>query len=312
MPLARRAVIDIGTNSVKLLVADVSGRTVVPVLERSEQTRLGEGFYVSHVLQPRAITRTAQSIANFVSQATELRPNSIRVIATSAARDAVNQSELVRAVEEASGLKVEVISGEQEAQWAFAGVTSDCLLADRPLLILDVGGGSTELILGQTDVQHFRESYPLGTVRMLEQLKPSDPPTESEWRDCETRLLSFCRKELHPRLDPALKRFAPGTVQLVGTGGTTTILARIQLQTNAFDRVRIEATRLSRADVNRQREHLWSLPLQQRKQITGLPPNRADVILMGVAIFAVLMNEFGFDEVCVSTRGLRFAAVMDV
>jgi exopolyphosphatase/guanosine-5'-triphosphate,3'-diphosphate pyrophosphatase len=139
-------------------------------------------------------------------------------------------------------------------------------------LILDVGGGSTEFILGQTDVQHFRESFRLGTVRLLEQLKPSDPPGEQDWRECETYLRKFCRKEILPSLSPALNRYATGAVRLVGTGGTTTILARIKLQTNSFDRAQIEAVYLDREEVLRQRALLWSLPLHQRKQVAGLPP----------------------------------------
>ena len=119
MEAARRAVIDVGTNSIKLLVADVS-QDVRPVLEESKQTRLGRGFYNSHRLQPEPIANTAKAVAVFASKARDLGASSIRVIATSAARDAVNAAELVSAIEQASELKVEIISGEQEAEWAFA------------------------------------------------------------------------------------------------------------------------------------------------------------------------------------------------
>jgi len=311
MPSVRRAVIDIGTNSVKLLVAEVSGRGVVPLLEQSEQTRLGEGFYAAHVLQPAAIARTARAVAKFAAAAGALKSESVRVVGTSAARDAINPAELCGAIEAAAGLPLEVISGEEEARWAFAGVTSDPALAALPLLLLDVGGGSTEFIVGQADVQHYRQSFHLGTVRMLEQYPLSDPPTAAEWSDCAGRLRGFFRDEVAPRLRPALAHFPPRTVRLVGTGGTTTILARIKLESASFDRACIEAVHLSRTDVEGQRERLWTLPLARRREIVGLPPNRADVILMGVAIFSGLMNEFDFDELRVSTRGLRFAAVMN-
>jgi exopolyphosphatase/guanosine-5'-triphosphate,3'-diphosphate pyrophosphatase len=307
----RRAVIDVGTNSVKLLVGDVRGRTVLPVLERSEQTRLGEGFYKTHTLHPNAIARTAASIANFVSAAAALQPESVRIIATSSARDAVNQADLVEAIKSACALPVEIISGEQEAQWAFAGVTSGPAWNNGPALIFDVGGGSTEFIFGEPHLQHFRRSFPLGTVRLLEQFHLSDPPAEEEWRQCSTCLRQFFQKEIRPALGPALKQFAPDLVRAVGTGGSTTILARIKLQTDAFDRAQLEAVCLDRAEVARQRALLWSLPLHQRKKLVGLPPNRADVILMGAAIFAVAMEEFSFEEIRVSTRGLRFAALMD-
>jgi len=177
----RRAVIDIGTNSVKLLIADVVGDDVRPLFEDSRQTRLGKGFYESSRLQPDAVKQTAEAVAEFGKEAKAHEAKSIRVIATSAARDAKNPGDLIAAVEKASGLKIEIISGEQEADWAFQGVTSDPQLAKRHLLLLDVGGGSTEFILGQGEHKHFRQSFPLGTVRLFEQFPVSDPPTAAEF-----------------------------------------------------------------------------------------------------------------------------------
>ncbi|MGA2029781.1 MAG: exopolyphosphatase, partial [Verrucomicrobiota bacterium] len=129
MESVRRAVIDVGTNSIKLLVADVAGRNVQPVGEDSRQTRLGKNFYDTHRLQPDAIARTAEAVAEFAKIARGENAASIRVIATSAARDAVNADELTSAIRSASGLKVEIISGECEAEWVFQGVTTDVELA---------------------------------------------------------------------------------------------------------------------------------------------------------------------------------------
>src|SRR5271165_1646513 len=143
MDTIRRAVIDVGTNSIKLLVAEVTGEIVEPVCETSEQTRLGAGFFDTHRLQAPAIAQTARAVASFAAKARELQAVTTRVIATSAARDAVNPGDLTSAIARAAGLKVEIISGEQEADWAFQGVTTDPQLAQAPLLLLDVGGGST-------------------------------------------------------------------------------------------------------------------------------------------------------------------------
>src|SRR5262245_20102098 len=123
MPTQRRAVIDVGTNSIKLLVADVGDDGVQPVLEDSEQTRLGAGFYDGHRRQPTAIVKTARAVTSFAIQARQLNAVSTRVIGTSAARDAVNAAELTAAIKQACGLNLEIISGEQEADWAFQGVT---------------------------------------------------------------------------------------------------------------------------------------------------------------------------------------------
>ena len=310
MVTTRRAVIDVGTNSIKLLVADVSGRHVEPVREESRQTRLGKGFYETRRLQPESIQRTAEAVAEFERLARELNSVSTRVIATSAARDAVNPTELTLAIERASGLKTEIISGGREADWAFLGVTTDAELAANPLLLLDVGGGSTEFILGHGTKKHFAHSFPLGTVRLMEQFPHGDPPTRGEFTACRAWLKDFLRGEVRPQLGPCLEKES-GEIQLIGTGGTTSILARIDLKLERFDRDRIEGARLSLAQVKAQRKHLWSLPLAERKEIPGLPKLRADVILTGVIIYEAVMEEFGFAQLRVSTRGLRFAAVMD-
>jgi exopolyphosphatase / guanosine-5'-triphosphate,3'-diphosphate pyrophosphatase len=316
MSQTRRAVIDVGTNSVKLLVADITGHDVRPVLEESKQTRLGKGFYETRRLQPDAVDQTSRAVAIFAAQARELNVQSVRVIATSAARDAVNPDDLTSAIERTSKLKVEIISGEQEADWAFQGVTTDPELARVPLLLLDVGGGSTEFILGHGEEKHFRQSFPLGTVRMLEQFPHGDPPAAQELSACRAWLKSFLLKEVRPALGPAMKEETEldtrhREVQLVGTGGTASILARMELKMDGYDRERIESVRLSLEQVRRHRERLWSLPLEERRGVIGLPPKRADVILTGVAIYEGVMEEFNFVELRVSTRGLRFAAVME-
>ncbi len=311
-PPVRKSVIDVGTNSVKLLVADVRGGEILPVLEQSEQTRLGRGFYQTRRLQPDAIAHTAQAVADFATRARELHSPPPRVIATSAARDALNASELADAVQRAAGLPLEVITGDQEAVFAFRGVSSDPALAGRPLLILDVGGGSTEFILGEGDEPKFCRSFPIGSVRLLEELPPSDPPAHGELAACRRRVKEFLDGEVRETLTPALEvmRRRAGDVLLVGTGGTTTILARMEHRMSDFDRARIEATRLTRARVAEQRERLWSLPLAQRRELSGLPPKRADVILFGAVIYEAVMENFNFGEVRVSTRGLRFGAVL--
>ncbi|HEY2081455.1 MAG TPA: Ppx/GppA phosphatase family protein [Verrucomicrobiae bacterium] len=303
-----RAVIDVGTNSVKLLVAEIHGLDIRPIWEDSKQTRLGQGFYETHRLQAEPIAKTAKAVTNFASKARELKATSIRVIATSAARDAVNQHDLVSAIETASGLKVEIISGEKEAEWVFYGVTTDPALKTQPLLLLDVGGGSTEFILGQGDHQDFRESFPLGTVRLMEKVPHSDPPRAEELAECRTWLKMFLDSEVQPKLAPKINRAG---LQLVGTGGTVSILARMELKAEDYNREHIEATRLSLERVRWHVRHLWSLPLAAREKIIGLPTKRADVILTGAAIYEAVMEQFGFTELRVSTRGLRFAALME-
>jgi exopolyphosphatase / guanosine-5'-triphosphate,3'-diphosphate pyrophosphatase len=313
----RRAVIDVGTNSVKLLVAELDSASVRPLFEESHQTRLGEGFFENKRLQPGAIAKTASAVAAFASKARELSSASVRVIATSAARDAVNGRDLTSAIEQASGLRVQIISGEQEAEWAFQGVRTDPELADCPLLLLDLGGGSTEIIAGRGDHTSFRQSFPLGTVRLLNALPHGDPPTQKELVACRRWLREFLNREVAPDLEPALQHLrqagAKGSsdpVQCVGTGGTASILGCMEAQLTTFDRAKLESTRLSLERLSWHVERLWSLPLEQRKEIVGLPKNRADVILPGAAIYEAVLEQFGFEKLRVSTRGLRFAALL--
>jgi exopolyphosphatase/guanosine-5'-triphosphate,3'-diphosphate pyrophosphatase len=310
MGTVRRAVIDVGTNSIKLLVADVSGRDVQPVHEESRQTRLGRGFYESRRLQPEAVACTAEAVWEFAQTAREKNADSIRVFATSAARDAMNPSDLTDTILRASGLKTEIISGAREAEWVFQGVTTDPELARHPLLLLDVGGGSTEFIVGVGGEKHFAHSFPLGTVRLMEKFPHSDPPTRGEFNACRDWLKRFLHAEVRPQIAPALKNES-GELWLVGTGGTTSILARIENKLDRFDREKIERRVLDFDRIVAQRKKLWHLPLAERKEIPGMPKLRADVILTGVLIYEMVMEEFGFKQLRVSTRGLRFAAVMD-
>ena len=231
MKSVRRAVIDVGTNSIKLLVAEVDRGQVKPLWEESKQTRLGKGFYDSHRLQPDAISRTAQAVAKFAHDAREYQVSGIRVIATSAARDAVNGRELTDAITAASGLRVEVISGDKEADWVFRGVTSDPALGAGASLLLDVGGGSSEFIVGRASQKVFAGSFALGTVRFLQLCPHSDPPTHSELGTCRSKIAEFLRNEVEPKVAPALKRAineASDSPRLFATGGTATILARME------------------------------------------------------------------------------------
>jgi exopolyphosphatase/guanosine-5'-triphosphate,3'-diphosphate pyrophosphatase len=305
----RRAVIDVGTNSVKLLVADVAGDALTPVTETSKQTRLGAGFYDTRRLLPDSIAATAAAVKEFCESARELNASTPRLIATSAVRDASNARALEDAIRESCGLRMDVLSGQKEADWVFRGVTSDPKLSSLPVLILDVGGGSTEFIVGDNAVPQFRNSYSLGTVRLLEQLRPGDPPGLRALMTCRVWLRDFLRAQVVPLLKPALAA-ARRQVKLVGTGGTATLLPRIEAKLTDFDREKIESTAITLDMIRGHLESQWQLTLAERQKIVGLPAKRADVILTGIAIYEAIMEQFGFTELSVSTRGLRYWALL--
>jgi exopolyphosphatase/guanosine-5'-triphosphate,3'-diphosphate pyrophosphatase len=249
-------------------------------------------------------------IAKFDHRAQEFGAARPRVLATSAVREASNRAELLAAIRHACGLDVEVITGAKEADLAFRGVTSDPKFAGHALLILDVGGGSTEFILGRGQSQFFRESFQLGVVRLMEQCDPADPPTANDLLRTREWLKRFIHEHIRPALSPALQGLGERPT-LVGTGGTSTILSRMEQKLDDYDRDKIESAALSRELVRLWSERLWSLPLAERKQIVGLPAKRADVIIMGTAIFDAVMEEFGFEVLRPSTRGLRFGAMLE-
>jgi exopolyphosphatase/guanosine-5'-triphosphate,3'-diphosphate pyrophosphatase len=308
-PPQRRAVIDVGTNSVKLLVADIAGGQITPFSEESNQTRLGAGFYTTRRLGSSAIAKTAAACAAYSAKAARLGAVTVRIIGTSASRDALNASELAAAIRQDTGLAIEILTGDQEAEWVFRGVASDPKLARLPVLILDVGGGSTEFTVGENSVPRFCHSYPLGSVRLLEQLQPPDPPGLNALSRCRTVLREFLEQQVVPSLEPVLRQFA-SPVELVGTSGTASVLARIEARTNEFNREQIEATVLPVGRLRALLEELWQLPLAARRQTPGIPSDRADVIVIGMAIYEAIMDRFGFARLRVSTRGLRYWALL--
>ena len=306
-----RAIIDIGTNSVKLLVADVEGSTVTRLFEDSEQTRLGQGFYETSRLLPEAILTTAQSVQRWAKRAAAFFPERLEVIATSAAREALNQAELLEVVGRESGLRVRVISGETEAAWAYMGVTTNPNLSSKNILVLDVGGGSTEFILGKGMTPLASQSFKMGTVRLLETFPPKDPPTAEDLQKVTESIQHLLKSEVAPFLDPYLAQLNGEPLVLVGTGGTSTLLARMALKTQIFDADAVDRVELGTKAVTERNQQLWQLPLALRRMIRGLPAPRADVILMGSAIYAAVMRQFNIDLMRISTRGLRFAALLE-
>ncbi len=285
----RRAVIDIGTNTVKVLVADVQQGQILPVLHKDRVTRLGEGVDDCQRLSPDAIVRTLQAIDEFQAEAKASGAIHISMLTTSACRDAANHDELFDAVQEKCGLEVQLISGDREAELIFRGVSSDPEWTGTQLVVMDVGGGSAEFIQGQDgEMEHFK-SLPLGALRLTEQFG-------------EGRLAEL-REHLHKILQPALADYKIGNGQMIGTGGTISTFARMEW--GAVDHVKI-----SREAMLESVQRLDAMPLAERKKVPGLPPDRADIIVAGGAVFGVAMEILGADELTVSVRNLRYGALL--
>ena len=296
----RRGVIDIGTNSVKLLVAECQAGDVQPVTESSRQTRLGQGLYETGQLQTQPIQGTAAAVHEFLRLAKAEGASETVIIATSAMREAGNAAEFLGAL----GQAVTILSGDEEARLAYSGVLSNPRLAKRNLVVIDAGGGSTELTQGRASGVEQHTSIPLGSVRLMERHPVDDPPTPAQREAAKVAVDERLRQTVL-RDDWGV----PSDYELVGTGGIATIFAMMELGIEEFDRNRIEQTELTRQRAIYWCDKLWSLPLAPRREITGLPANRSDVALFGSLIYERIMVQLGFDRLRVSTRGIRFGAV---
>jgi len=282
----RRAVIDIGTNTVKLLVADVRGGEIVPIVSKDRMTRLGEGLEQSKYLSRTAVARTIQAIDEFHREARHLGTQDVLALTTSAARDAKNRDEFLDDVRSKCGLDVQVITGAREAELIFRGVSSDPEWSGQPILVLDVGGGSAEFIQGQSgEVERF-QSLPLGAVRLTEQ-----------YGENYSALVEFLRQMLRRALDGYQAR----NRMMIGTGGTVTTLARVEHGVT-------DHASLSREQLRTLVDRLRALPLAERKKVPGLPPERADIIVAGGAVFLVAMETLDAAKLTVSIRNLRYGA----
>ena len=300
----RRAIIDVGSNSVKLLVADVSEGVVTPIVHKGVQTRLGRGVFDTGRLLPEAISDTASVVSAFAARAKEEGAETVRLLATSAVREAENSDQLAAAVA-AGGLELEIIDGQTEAQLVLRGVRSLPDLATGPLAIIDVGGGSTELLVADDAALRLQHSFPLGTVRWLGLYCVSETPTATERSKLAQALDEFLDEQVTPKLGSVL---LPGT--LVGAGGTPIFLSRIYKERDDLAADEIESLRLSLPEVQMLVDRLWQMPLAARGKLPGLPANRADVILFGAAIYEAVMMRCGFSELRPTLRGVRYGALL--
>jgi exopolyphosphatase/guanosine-5'-triphosphate,3'-diphosphate pyrophosphatase len=297
--MPRFATIDVGTNSVLLLVADRTpeGRFQA-VVERAEITRLGRGVDQSRRLSPEGMEATLSVLTDFAREARSLGAEGIAVSATSAARDAQNGAEFLEGAKARAGVTVEIISGEQEAQLSFASAHMDFGgAAAGPLLVIDIGGGSTEFIYGNPAGRvDFRHSYDVGSVRLTERLIRTDPITAEERARVELLL-----RETFSALPPP-----PPTAELVGVAGTVTTLYALHNRIDPYDAERVHGGTLTRVQLEQLVDKLCGLPLAERRTLPGLQPKRADVIPAGAMILLEALRALELHQCRVSDRGLRW------
>ncbi len=299
--LERYASIDIGSNTIKLLIAERDSLGAFrPVLEAAAPTRLGEGIHAKR-LRETAIRRTLDALGVFSTHCKEHQATRMAAVGTSALRDAANRDEFISRAA-AQGVDIEAISGDEEARLSFSAVSRDVLWKDAgPLLVIDIGGGSTEVIQGQDGHVERRISLPLGAVRLTEACLHSDPPTVREVDEACGR----AREALEGAVVP------PANYTAVGVGGTLANMAAVHISTPTPRTADLHGDILSMDAIDRQIELYAERTIEERKQIVGLNPTRADVILAGAIILREALNRLGRDSIAVSTRGLRWGLLYD-
>jgi exopolyphosphatase/guanosine-5'-triphosphate,3'-diphosphate pyrophosphatase len=300
----RVAVVDIGTNSTRLLIGEVVGGRLEEELDRrTEITRLGEGVDGAGRLAEAAMKRVLDTCARYHEAIQASGAERVVAVLTSAVRDAANGADFEEELRRRFGFDAQTISGEREAWLTYRGATSR-RGHDEPLLVLDIGGGSTELVLGAGNEMEFHVSTQIGSVRFTERHLRSDPPSEAE--------LARCRAEVRSGLEAA----APPRVRSRPTGGiavagTPTSFAAIELSLEPYDRERVHGHRLARVATERILAELAALPLEERRGVRGLHPERAPTIVAGGLILAETMDVFGLDAMEVSERDILEGAALE-
>ena len=304
----RLGAIDIGTNTIKLLIADTDGRTISPVCQKSIQTRLGAGLSESNHLSQQAIDRTRNVFFDYLSLAKELSTECLIGNATSAVRDADNGKQFVKQLEEETGTTVMIISGDKEADLIYRGINSaQSTSSSEHRIILDVGGGSTELILAIDQTIAIRESYNVGSVRLLEQSNLVNP-LDLNQRDAIDRLISSHYAPLIDAATPYLK--SNSTFDLIAAGGGAVAASMLLSETADFFPEQIESAPLKLTDLQQLNHKLWTSSLEDRRGWPGMPKERADILPIGIAIFTNLLRSLELKKLHVSTRGLRFGLLL--
>ena len=293
--------LDVGTNTVLMLVAETTpDGGARRVLDLARITRLGQGVDHNHRLDPQAALRTLDTIAEFVAQARSAGAEKIVAVGTATVRDAADGEDFIRRVRERAGVELEIVSGETEAWLSYLAVTRGLRLdpAQR-LLIIDIGGGSTEFIRAEPGAKLQVASLQIGSVRLTERIIHHDPPTTREAAD------------LRLAIDAELTGLGwkLETDLLVGIAGTVTTVCAVALEMETYDPDRVHGYRLLRTDVERVLRLFGSMPLEERRKLKGLDPARADVIFAGTAILERVMSEAGVDSVTVSDQGVRWGLV---
>jgi exopolyphosphatase/guanosine-5'-triphosphate,3'-diphosphate pyrophosphatase len=302
----RLSAIDVGSNTVRLLVADVIGGATWRIADQDQTiTRLGENLARTGGLGEAPVARTLAAVRRYVERSARLGASDIRIVATSAVREASNGSAFAAMVERATGRRVDVVSGEVEARLTLLGVRHGLGRLSGPMLTFDIGGGSTEYVLSEGETVRSMISLRLGVVPLAERFPFPGMVSRPLYRE----LYDEVRRRLERELPEAIR--TAKIAHLVGTAGTVTALAALDLGLVRYDPDRVQGHVLSRAAVEGLLDRLCGLTVGERATLPCLEPGRADLIIPGTAIVMATLDQIGTGELRVSEYGLREGVLVD-
>ncbi len=298
----RVAVVDIGTNSTRLLIADVEGTEVREVERRTTVTNLGRGVEHTGNLCSDAVDGVCGVIADYKARYEELGAERVLAIATSAVRDAVNGEAFIAELRERFGLDARLLTGEEEAHLTYLGATAQ-RAGDETILVFDIGGGSTELIVGRGSDVDFHTSLQAGTIRQSERHLTADPPEPHELEELADDVRGLIA-------DAVASRGSRTEVMAIAVAGTPTSLAAIDQELEPYDPSRVHGHRLGLRTIQHMLSRLASLPLAERLRVPGLHPGRAPTIVAGAVILVQVMRAFSLDEIEVSEQDILHGSAL--
>ena len=292
----RVGVIDCGTNSIRLLIADIEGNNFREVTRQMQVVRLGQGVDETNQFHPDALERTFAAVDLYAAELARRGVEKIRFCATSATRDATNRNIFIDGVKERLGIEPEVISGDEEARLSFAGATREFNRTDGPFLVVDIGGGSTEFVLG-TDTVDSAISVNIGCVRMTERHFHNDPPTADE--------VSIARSDIQNAIDIASASVDIKSAKtLVCVAGTATTVAAAALNLPEYDRHAIHLSRISADQVLEVSNNFLTMTRDERAALGYMHPGRVDVITAGSLVLSKIVKATGAKEFVASENDI--------
>jgi exopolyphosphatase / guanosine-5'-triphosphate,3'-diphosphate pyrophosphatase len=297
------AVVDIGSNSTRLLIAHLDGDHVDELVRHSNVTRLGAGVDRDGHLRDDAMERVFTTLDDYHREIEEHDCRSAVAVLTSAVRDSANGRQFAREVQERYGLVPHVLTGDQEAELTFLGATSGRSTSDIPTLVLDIGGGSTELVIGTDHEVDFHVSTQAGVVRQTERHVHTDPPTEPELHELTEDVRAILR-------DAVPKSRREGVGHGIAVAGTATSVAAIAQKLDPYDPERVHGYMLDTTECDRILGKLVGMTLAQRREVPGLHPDRAPTIVAGVAIFSQVLSLFGLERIEISEHDILRGAAL--